>query len=191
LWLKTLSVLFMFVVAFVTIFLALFFINRSYDRNLDYLYVMPMAILTYLISYKLAGVEWTTGPVEEKSTKYERTALKPETAIGIRKQLEGYMADSKPYLNNELRLHDLAEQLSVPSHHLSQVINDQLGLSFFDYVNKYRVEEAKRLIISEPNGTMLEIAFKAGFNNKTSFSNAFKKFTTQTAVEFKKQQTPR
>ena len=188
LWLKTLNVLLMLVVVFVTIFLMLFFIYRSYDRQQDYIYVIPMAILTYLISYKLAGVQWTNGAVEDRPGKYERTALKADAAIRIRKQLEEYMSKSRPYLNNELRLQDLAKQLNVPAYQLSQVINDQLNLTFFDYINRCRVEEAKRLIAAEPNSTLLEIAFKAGFNNKTSFSNAFKKFTTQTAVQFRKSQ---
>jgi AraC-like DNA-binding protein len=186
LWLKTLNVLLIAVVVFVTLFIVLFFVYRIYDRQQDYIYVIPMAILTYLISYKLAGVEWTVGPAGEKSAKYERTALKPDLAIRIRKQLEEVMPVTKPYLNNELRLQDLADQLNVAPYQLSQVINDQLNLTFFDYINRFRVEEAKRLIISEPGSTLLEIAFKAGFNNKTSFSNAFRKFTTQTAVEFKK-----
>src|ERR1041385_6667708 len=168
LWLKTVNILLIAVVAFVTGFLVLFFLYRSYDREQDYIYVIPMAILTYVISYKLAGVEWTRGPAEEKSHKYERTALKPDLAIRIRKQLEESMSQSKPYLNNELRLQELAEQLNVAPYQLSQVINDQLNLTFFDYINKFRVEEAKRLIVSEPDSTLLEIAFKAGFNNKTS-----------------------
>lgn len=191
-WLKTLNILLMIVVVFVSIFLAVFFVYRTYNRDVDYLYVVPMAILTYIISYKLAGVEWTSGTAaEEKIQKYERTALKSGEALRIRKQLEDYMPGSKPYLNNELRLSDLADQINVQPHHLSQVINDQLDLTFFDYVNKYRVEEAKRLIIQEPGSTLLEIAFKSGFNNKTSFSNAFKKFTTQTAVDFRKMQKSR
>lgn len=186
LWLKTLNILLITVVVFASLFLLIFFIYRSYNRELDYLYVVPMAVLTYIISYKLAGVQWTASTQSYK--KYERTALKPEESLRIRKQLEEFMTRSKPHLNNELRLQDLADQINVPSHHLSQVINDQLELTFFDYINRHRVEEAKRLISEEPEATLLEIAFKAGFNNKTSFSNAFKKFTTQTAVDFKKMQ---
>jgi AraC-like DNA-binding protein len=56
----------------------------------------------------------------------------------------------------------------------------------FDVINFQRVEEAKRLITIDDNLTLLEIAFKAGFNNKTSFTNAFKKFAGQTPLEFKK-----
>lgn len=187
LWLKTLNILLIAVVIFASFFLVLFFVYSNYDRNEDYLYVFPMAILTYIISYKLAGVQWTAGSTgDEKTKKYERTALKSDEALRIRKQLEELMTRSKPYLNNELRLQDLADELEVPSHQLSQVINDQLDLTFFDYINKHRVEEAKRLIAEMPEATLLEIAFKAGFNNKTSFSNAFKKFTTHTAVDFRK-----
>jgi AraC-like DNA-binding protein len=186
LWLKTLNIFLITVVVFVSVFLAIYFIYHTYTRELDYIYVIPTAILTYIISYKLAGVQWTasTSPGEKK--KYERTVLKPEASIRIRKQLEDLMKNSKPYLNNELRLQDLSDQLNVPAYQLSQVINDQLDLTFFDYINKHRVNETKRLIEDEPELTLLEIAFKAGFNNKTSFNSSFKKFTTQTAVDFKK-----
>jgi AraC-like DNA-binding protein len=186
LWLKTLNILLIAVVAFASVFLAIFFVYHTYNRDLDYLYVVPMAMLTYIISYKLAGVQWTKETGDERTRKYERTALKADQAQRIRTQLAEYMERSKPYLNNELRLQDLADQLHVPAYHLSQVINDQLDLTFFDYINSYRVEEAKRLIASDADATLLEIAFRAGFNNKTSFSNAFRKFTTQTATDFKK-----
>lgn len=191
LWLKTLNIFLMAVVIFVTVFLAIYFVYHTYNRELDYVYVIPMAILTYIISYKLAGVEWTASAPPDEKKKYERTVLKPEASLRIRKQLEDLMRDLKPYLNNELRLQDLSDELNVPAYQLSQVINDQLAVTFFDYINKHRVEEAKRLIENEPGLTLLEIAFKAGFNNKTSFNNSFKKFTTHTAVDFRKTQKKR
>lgn len=186
-WLKILNVVLLLIVALVSIFLILFFVTRSYNRDFDYLYVIPSSVLIYLVSYRLAGVQWlpVTPPA---AVKYKKSSLKTGEGKERAQQLESYLATNKPYLNNELRLEDLADMLGIPSHHLSQVLNEHLNSTFFDFINRQRVEEAKRLITSEGQLTLLEIAFKAGFNNKTSFTNAFKKFSGMTPLEFKKNQ---
>jgi len=189
-WLKTVNVLLLIVLALASLFLVLFFMRRSYNRDLDYLYVFPMAILIYLVGYKLAGVQWPLASVYAGNrNKYEKSSLKVDQAKAYCAQLEQFVAHTKPYLSNELRLQELAEMVNIPSHHLSQVINEQLRSTFFDYINRHRVEEAKKQILADKDSTLLEIAFKAGFNNKTSFTNAFKKFTSKTPAEFKRQHT--
>ena len=187
-WLKAVNVLLLLVLGFVSSFLILFFLTNSYNRTLDYLYVFPMVLLVYLVSYKLAGVQWPSiQPSNGKAGKYEKSSLKTDQAKMYGQQLEEYLVKAKPYLNNELRLQELAEMTNIPSHHLSQVINENLQTTFFDYINRYRVEEAKSLIKSDQKSSLLEIAFKAGFNNKTSFTNAFRKFTTQNPVDYRQQ----
>jgi AraC-like DNA-binding protein len=78
--------------------------------------------------------------------------------------------------------------MSIPVHHLSQVLNDRLQQNFFDFVNSYRVEEVRRRI-SEPSGrtlTLMAIALDAGFNSKSVFNTAFRKYTCMTPSEFRK-----
>jgi AraC-like DNA-binding protein len=186
-WAKTLTILLILALVLVSLFLLLFFVTQSYNRNLDYLYVIPTSLLIYAISYKLAGVSWPSGADQvARATKYEKSSLKYDQAKAYAIQLERFMAETKPYLKNELRLQEFADMMKIPAHHVSQVINEHLNTTFFDYINKYRVDEAKRLILTEPKSSLLEIAFKAGFNNKTSFNNAFKKFTSQTPAAFRK-----
>lgn len=185
-WLKTVNILLLFVLVFVSLFLSLFFLTHAYNRNLDYLYVFPMAVLIYLIGYKLAGVHWPI--IRDKPNKYEKSSLKLDQAKVYCAQLEQFVSKKKPFLNNELRLQELADMMNIPPHHLSQVLNEQLQTTFFDYINGRRVEEAKNLIISDKKSSLLEIAFKAGFNNKTSFTNAFKKFTGQTPLQFRQRE---
>ena len=190
-WLTTLNVLLLLMLVLVAFFLILFFFRRSYNRDLDYMYVIPTAIFIYLIGYRLSGVQWPSASEPAgNASKYEKSSLKADLSKVFGSQLELFMEQHKPYLNNELRLQELADLIHIPSHHLSQVINEQLHTTFFAYVNRYRVEEAKKLILAEPNSSLLDIAFKAGFNNKTSFTNAFKKFTTQTPVGFRRQHRP-
>jgi len=72
---------------------------------------------------------------------------------------------------------------------LSQIINENLHLSFFDFINSYRIKEAgKRLVSSDyQKYTILAIAMNVGFNSKSAFNMAFKKFTNKTPSEYKKQ----
>ena len=89
------------------------------------------------------------------------------------------------YLNDRLTLSELARQVGMNRNQLSSVINNGIGDSFYTFINKYRVEEAKRLIAHPKNAnfTLLSLAFEAGFPSKSSFHNIFKKLTGITPAE--------
>jgi AraC-like DNA-binding protein len=97
------------------------------------------------------------------------------------------MMIKKPYLDSELNLIKLAELLQMTPHQLSYIINNGFNENFFQYVNGYRVEKAKELLVEDEMNklSILGIAFESGFNSKTSFNTTFKKFTGQTPSEFK------
>ena len=96
------------------------------------------------------------------------------------------MLINKYYLDSELKLKDLSEKLDIPSHHLSQVINQETNYNFYDYVNKFRVDEAQSFLKNPDykNHTVLSIALEVGFSNSASFYRAFKKFTGTTPSNF-------
>jgi AraC-like DNA-binding protein len=96
------------------------------------------------------------------------------------------MENGKPYLNPDLKIHNIATALEQPPYSVSQQINQQLGLNFYDFVNKYRVEEFKKRVDSEQynNLTLLGIALDVGFNSKASFNRVFKKHTGMTPSEY-------
>ncbi|HEX5653602.1 MAG TPA: helix-turn-helix domain-containing protein [Chitinophagaceae bacterium] len=97
------------------------------------------------------------------------------------------------YLEPELTLQHLANKLNIPPYQVSQAINEGLKKTFYELVNNYRVNEAKRLLLDHKNAnyTVLAIGFEAGFNSKTTFNTVFKKFTGQTPTEFRdKQKAP-
>lgn len=108
----------------------------------------------------------------------------------IAQVLVQYMESHKPYLESELTLDQLAAQLSLKARNLSQVINEVLGRSFFDFVNRYRIEEARRLLTNpaDPKVTVLEVLYQVGFNSKSSFNTLFKKYTGVTPTEFRRGQ---
>ncbi|MDN5202648.1 helix-turn-helix domain-containing protein [Fulvivirgaceae bacterium BMA10] len=188
-WLKNLSFLMIIVLSFSVIFLFVLFFSAYYRRQWDYLYVFPMSFFTYLTSFRYTlHPELFDSQISRfnGNKKYSKSSLTREQASQYLKDLKTYLSEEKPFLNNELRLQELAEALSMSPHHLSQVINDQLNLNFYDFINQYRIEEAKRIIKSKGNEkTLLQIAYMAGFNNKTSFTNAFKKNTGMTPSSYK------
>lgn len=103
-------------------------------------------------------------------------------------QLRTFMTNTKPYLDPDLSLSSLSKQFGLNRNQLSHLINDGLGENFYDFINKYRVEEVKRLMISpqKQNYNLLGIALEAGFKSKSTFNLIFKRFTGLTPTEYKK-----
>ncbi len=120
--------------------------------------------------------------------KYEKNLLTEKEKQVYVNRLKDYMAVKKPYLRPTLSLSDLARELAIPPYILSQVLNVALNQNFYDFVNNYRIEECKNLLLSSTRDgkTMLEILYQSGFNSKSVFNAAFKKYTGMTPREFKK-----
>jgi AraC-like DNA-binding protein len=100
------------------------------------------------------------------------------------------MESQKAYRDGELKLEQLAEQLAMTGHELSQLINDACGVNFQDYLNRYRVEDLKVALHADGNAgqSILDLALAAGFNSKSALNRAFKKHTGMTPSEFRSQQ---
>lgn len=123
----------------------------------------------------------------DKNQKQQR--LSESMVSSLKVKLEQVMIYDKAFLENELSLPMLAQQVGVSAHELSYLINEAYGENFYAFVNRHRVAEAKRLLSSAQleQLNMLGIAFKSGFNSKTTFNTAFKKQTGQSPTEFVKQ----
>ena len=95
----------------------------------------------------------------------------------------------QPYRDPKLRLADLAALVDVPPHRLSQVISASGHTNFADFINRYRIEEFKRLAQAESyqQFTVLALAYEAGFNSKTTFHTAVKKATGLTPGRLRQQ----
>jgi AraC-like DNA-binding protein len=122
-----------------------------------------------------------------KQDKYEKTGLSEAFSQELKEKLEDLMDTQKLYLNHELRLDDIANMLNISRHHASQVINENFNMSFYDYINTYRIEEAKNKLCNnfkKSSESISDIAYQCGFNNRVSFYKAFKKRTKITPKEF-------
>ncbi len=119
--------------------------------------------------------------------KYQSSLLKESDKEQYREKLIALMGGEKIFLNPSMTLSDIAQKLDIAPCYISQIINESFQQNFRDFINKYRIEESKRLL-TQPNQhlNILGIALDAGFNSKSAFNNAFKKHTGITPKEFKK-----
>ncbi len=99
------------------------------------------------------------------------------------------MRDEKLYKNNKFRLRDFAVAVDIPEYQVSQLINIGYKMNFFDFVNGYRIKEAQELLqnSSKRNLNIIEVAYEVGFNSKSTFNTAFKKFVGKTPTEVRAQ----
>jgi len=122
-------------------------------------------------------------------SKYKRTGLTDLAAQTLKARIELVMKQKELFTNGALRLDDLVHEVKSTRHNVSMVVNKHFNESFFDFVNRYRVEYVKEKMRDPKyrNHTIIELAYESGFNNKVSFNKAFKRITGRTPSEFKKE----
>lgn len=122
---------------------------------------------------------------DNQQRKYQRSALDEQQSSRIAEKIEKSMRDDELFLDASLSLQKLAKHIFTSPNYISQTLNETLGMNFFDYVNKYRVDAAKRML-AQSDDTVLDIAMSVGFNSKSSFYTAFKKEAEQTPSQYRK-----
>ncbi len=107
-------------------------------------------------------------------------------------KLKDLMEEEQLYRVNDLSLQGLAEAAEIPAYLVSQVINDHLDQNFFDFVNRYRIEDVCQQLKDPANDnlTILSLAYDAGFNSKSVFNTAFKKYTGTTPSQYRQEFQP-
>ncbi len=129
-------------------------------------------------------------PGQTRGHKYAKSGLNDEQLLEYKGRLKHIMQSQQAYLRPDLTLPKLAETVNCSVNHLSQVINSGFGMSFFDYLNQYRVEHARELLvrIDGQSSAILNIAFTVGFNSNSAFYAAFKKYVAQTPAQYRRTQ---
>jgi len=154
------------------------------------LFPLCFSIIVYVAAYMalkhpeaLAGIDQP-----QLVKKYEKSTLAPERAEHYLNRLVQVMETEKLYREGDLSVQKLAERLSIPANHLSQIINERLGQNFTDFVNSYRVKEVQRMMVdpAKKHYSLLAIAEEVGFKSKSAFNAVFKKHANMTPSEFRK-----
>lgn len=107
------------------------------------------------------------------------------------KRLIGHVKTEKPYLDPDLTLAELSDQVAMTPREVSELLNQSLGLHFFDFINGHRIDHAQHLLRTEPSQSILGILLVSGFNSKSSFNTAFKKKVGMTPSAFRKHEKTR
>jgi AraC-like DNA-binding protein len=120
--------------------------------------------------------------------KYQKSSLSETDKDNILAKIKTEMEAGGYFKNNLASLSGLSKQLNESPHHVSQVINEKLNQNFFELLAFYRVEYAKKLIREDKNVklTVEELAEIVGYNSKSSFNSAFKKYSSKTPSEYRK-----
>lgn len=164
------------------------FFTVSYDYAITAIMTLSIYALAYLgIRRKFIF----SGEIHRKvfaKDKYANSSLSSSAVQAMVDKISQYMEQKKPFLDNELSLKSFAQQLGLSPHHLSQVINDNFGKTFNQYINEFRIKEAQRLLTSPEfaQDHIIQIAYQCGFNNKSTFNQAFKKSVGKTPSQFRK-----
>ncbi|MGD2090203.1 MAG: two-component regulator propeller domain-containing protein [Candidatus Aminicenantes bacterium] len=147
-----------------------------------FLFLLVMAAVIYFLYNKRK--KW-------RQKSYKHSTLNPIFAEECIKKLTRLMEVEKIYHDDSISLQSLAEELSITHHQLSQMLNEKLNKSFSDFINTYRVEEAKKLL-RDPKWAdrkVISIAFEVGYNTKAAFYNVFKKYTNMTPTQYRQEVT--
>jgi len=194
-WLFQITCFFCFAHLFVLVKLAVLYFGKD-QVLLQNIYLLISTVALFIICWFVlkalynpqlfTGVKIALEPIalvlEKNNTKPFKIGISDELTVSLR----SYMESKAPHLDFELTLQKLAAQMEMPEKELSVLINQKIGKHFFDFINAYRIEDAKRLLKDQTQLTVLEILYQVGFSSKSSFYTAFKKETGLTPLDYRK-----
>jgi AraC-like DNA-binding protein len=123
---------------------------------------------------------------ETRKANYEKSRLSGLDVNRILIRLNELMKEEKYFTDEELSLRDLAKELAISPHQLSEILNEKLKKNFNTFVNEYRVEEAEAMLKDEPDRSVLSVGIAAGFNSNTTFCTVFSRVTGMSPSQYRK-----
>jgi len=172
----------------------IFMVKLPYEYNwLIALIIVPVIIAFGVLYWRLPqwGHHWWQGQSEPQvdaqtdmvSDKKYRSSVDEAMASTMLDKTQQLLAAGL-YKDSTLTLRKLANKVGISGHHLSQIINEHTSGNYYDLINGYRLEEAKRLLQQE-SLSIIDVAYESGFNSKSAFYSEFKKQTGQTPGQYR------
>ncbi|WP_243396585.1 helix-turn-helix domain-containing protein [Leptospira wolffii] len=123
---------------------------------------------------------------EEERKKYEKSGLREEKIPEYLDKIRDYMNSKMPYKDSEFSIDSLSQGTDVPRFYITQILNEHLGTNFYNFTNEYRIREILKEFDAKPpeKPNILSLSLEYGFNSKSTFNSAFKKFTGKTPSEY-------
>lgn len=188
-WLNT----FLYAFILVFVFLAIMFVGAIHQFNtcwISRMVSLVFSVTIFYLGYKglfQQSIFSNTKSIEQADVEKPLVAKPKLVDTGLTRVLLEYMEKNKPHHDAELTLTSLASRVGMGRNQLSEVINNEIGCNFYDFVNKYRVEDVKLLMVDKryDDFTILAIAYEAGFPSKSTFNSIFKKHTGLTPSQYR------
>lgn len=177
---------------FLIITVILIYVKMNFESDVgDYLIFLYLSFMIFMTTYQIMNdsnyfnqvSNFLEGPV----LKYKKSSLEEDSKKAILEAIKDQMQNEKYFLSSTASLSGLARSIHQSSHHVSQVINEKLEMTFFELLASYRVEEAKIILKTDLGKklTIEEVAERVGYNSKSAFNTAFKKINSQTPSAFR------
>lgn len=197
-WLKTILILMLVITLINILQTQMSFINIGhFEVSIEAIVQILILLLVNVITYQGLKNPQSFQQISEADMALTRSSINKNgvstidrnTLQELANKIEEYMKQEKPHLNPELNIKILAAAIGVPEKTISQTINHVIGFNFSDYVNSYRIEDARLKLDQETEDSLSikEIMYDVGFNSRSVFNSVFKKKTGLTPSEYKKQ----
>lgn len=157
---------------------------------LSYYNYSILLLLIYIISFYglyQKQIELQTEPENQQETiAYKHSILSTEAKQAIKQKILAYFENENAYLNPNLNMDLLSEEINYPKYQITEVLNTEIGKNFFQFVNSYRIESVKKMLLEPKLKYSIEaIGYECGFNSKSSFYTVFKNLTGKTPASFR------
>jgi AraC-like DNA-binding protein len=128
----------------------------------------------------------TISLIKSKSQSKTDGALDSDIRSSLLSAVQEHMRVHQAFRDNQLTLTRLAQAVGVSTHHLSEVLNQQEGKNFYQFVNEYRINDICEKMKADSNEKVLDLAMAAGFASKSTFNAVFKQLTGTTPTQYRK-----
>lgn len=175
---------------FVVLILLFWFIDRFFSLGLTqitYAVATSSLIASYLASSRYPELLLVV-QLEAENARYTKSQIENLDSDNVIDKIELAMKEDKAFLSDTMTLKLLAEKVGITSHQLSEILNRKLNKSFNQMINEYRINEAKEILVQDPDRKILAVAYDVGFNSPSAFYKAFQKFAGMTPTRYRSEQ---
>ena len=198
-WIKTIAtLLFIYASARIIHFLGDFLLDIHFSGFMDLaMYVAIFTVigfygLKFKVVYDSEDLSLVQDIPSKNQRKYKNSPLKRNEIIQMKRKIDSYFETSEDYLNPDFNLSQLSERLDIRKHHLSEIINLEMGTNFYDIINAKRIQYAAQRIREQTEAkiTFEGLGYDSGFKTKSAFYHHFKHFTGKTPGQYKAHISP-
>jgi AraC-like DNA-binding protein len=146
-------------------------------------YYADLVLVCFLLFFSAVNISSIAKVKDQSKSSYEDYEADEEYVGRIIK----FMDSEKPYLKSNITLDALSESIDIPARELTAIFNGHFKMNFYEFINNYRIKEAKEILKTDKEQTISDVFLAVGFNSKSVFNTFFKKNTGMTPSEFRKQ----